>query len=327
LGPVLEFFGIEPEADLAVMRREQTLVMLSARLLAALDRALDRLRPQLLIVQGDTTTVAMASYLGFCRRIPVAHVEAGLRTRDRWNPFPEEINRRIAGLTSSLHFCPMPRAREALLAEGIPGESIHVVGNTVIDALLAARGRLGQAPPALEGVDFQRPTIVLTMHRRESFGEPMAAVCRAVAAHLDTHPEMQVLFPLHKSPEVRRMVKPLLASVPRALLVEPLDYPSFVYAMMKCRFILTDSGGVQEEAPALGKPVVVLRKVTERPEAIEAGAAVLAGTDERAIVRLCRELAVDSPLYRRMARRREVYGDGRSSARIVRKVRAFLGRA
>lgn len=324
LDPVLQFFGIEPVEDLKVMRKSQSLGRLSARLLHSLDRSLDRHHPDLLVVQGDTTTVAMASYLGFCRRIPVAHVEAGLRTRDPWNPFPEEINRRIATLTSTLHFCPVPRACEALRAEGVAEASISVVGNTVIDALLIARQRLKEAPPALSNVDFRRPTLVLTMHRRESFGEPMAAVCRAVAAHLRDHPETQVLFPVHKSPQVRGIVKPIFQGVERALLVEPLDYPSFVYAMTHCRFILTDSGGVQEEAPALGKPVVVLRKVTERPEAVDSGAAVLAGTDERKIREVCAELAVNSPLYRQMAKRRAVYGDGRSSSRIVRRLKTFL---
>jgi UDP-N-acetylglucosamine 2-epimerase (non-hydrolysing) len=324
LDQVLSLFKIKPHEDLHVMRRAQSLGQLSVRLMAGLDKLLREQPPDLIIVQGDTTTVAVTSYLGFCHRIPVAHVEAGLRTNDRWSPFPEEINRRITSLLATIHFCPSEQAREVLLAENLSAGSIHLVRNTVIDALFLARSALRAKPRALAGVDFSKRTILVTMHRRESFGAPMEAICRAIAAVVAAHPEVRILLPVHKSPVVRQTVLPLLAPISGVHLVEPLDYQAFVYAMKECHFIMTDSGGVQEEAPALGKPVLVLRENTERPEAVRAGAALLVGTNEQAIVSAAEELLSGGALYRRMARPRNIYGDGKAAARIVDVLREEL---
>lgn len=324
LEQVLATFGIKADHDLRVMRPAQTLGALSARLARRLDVLIEEEKPDIIVVQGDTTTVAIASYLGFCHRIPVAHVEAGLRTGDSRNPFPEEMNRRMASLLSTLHFCPSEQARTALLVEGVVPSSIHVVKNTVIDALFLAKSAKLPKPRTLARVDFNKPTILVTMHRRESFGEPMVEVCRAITEILASYSDAQVLLPLHKSPLVRNVVVPILSRHLRVHMVEPLDYPSFVYAMVNSRFIMTDSGGVQEEAPALGKPVLVLREKTERPEAVDAGAAMLVGTNRNAIVRIAGELLKGGALFRRMGRPRNIYGDGKASKRIAAVLRRQL---
>ena len=321
LDQVLEIFEIVPDADLDVMRANQGLAELTARLIPALDRKLAELRPDAVLAQGDTTTVMTAALVAFYRRIPFGHVEAGLRTHDLDNPFPEEMNRLVAGQLTRWHFAPTARARRNLLREGTSDDSIHVVGNTVIDALLqvAAREWPLQVP-----LDPRKRLVLVTAHRRENFGEPFRAICRAIRALAERHADVEVLYPVHPNPNVKLVAHELLASHPRIRLCEPLDYTAFVEAQKRAYLILTDSGGVQEEAPALGKPVLVLRSETERPEAIEAGVARLVGTSEERIVGEASLLLQDERAYRAMSRGASPYGDGQSAERIARILRRAL---
>ena len=280
LDQIHAFFGIRPDRDLDLMRPDQTLADLTARMIAALDPVLVDENPALVLAQGDTTTVMVAALCCFYRRIPFGHVEAGLRTGDMQNPFPEEMNRVLVSRMAALHFAPTEGARQNLLREGVAPGSVHATGNSVIDALLWAAQRVDPsafAPPA------GRKLILVTAHRRENFGEPLAQVCAALRELAD-RPDVQLLYPVHPNPNVRDVVRRALGGHPAIRLVDPLDYPAMVAAMRACTLILTDSGGVQEEAPSLGKPVLVTRRDTERPEAVEAGTAKLVGTDVRGII-------------------------------------------
>lgn len=321
LDQVLEIFQIVPDADLDVMRANQGLAELTARLIPALDCKLAELRPDAVLAQGDTTTVMTAALVAFYRRIPFGHVEAGLRTHDLDNPFPEEMNRVVAGQLTRWHFAPTARARRNLLREGTADDTIHVVGNTVIDALLqvAAREWPLQVP-----LDPRKRLVLVTAHRRENFGEPFRAICRAIRTLAERHADVEVLYPVHPNPNVKLVAHELLASDPRIRLCEPLDYTAFVEAQKRAYLILTDSGGVQEEAPALGKPVLVLRSETERPEAIEAGVARLVGTSEERIVGEASLLLQDERAYRAMSHGASPYGDGQSAERIARILRRAL---
>lgn len=318
LDPMLEGFGISPDADLGVMRPEQSLPALTSRLLEGFDAALAQLRPDALVAQGDTTTTLAAALGSFYRRVPFAHVEAGLRTGNPWGPFPEEMNRRLAGQIARWHFAPTAQARENLLAEGIRASAVHVTGNTVIDALLQVAARCPPAPAA------GRRLVLVTAHRRESFGAPLENVCRAIRRLADARRDVEFLFPVHLNPGVRSVVPRTLSGHPRIRLAEPLDYPAFVGAMKRAHFILTDSGGVQEEAPALGKPVLVLREETERREAVAAGVARLIGTEPGRIVAEAERLLDDEAHYASMARGVSPFGDGRAAARIVAVLREDL---
>lgn len=321
LDQVLRLFDIVPDADLDLMRADQDLAALTARLIPALDAKFAELQPDVVLAQGDTTTVMTAALVAFYRRIPFGHVEAGLRTHDLDNPFPEEMNRLVAGHLARWHFAPTARAQRNLLREGIPEEAIHVIGNTVIDALLQVAAR--EWPLDLP-LDPHKRLVLVTAHRRENFGEPFRAICRAIRALADRHPDIQVVYPVHPNPNVQRVTRELLAGHPRIKLCAPLDYTAFVEAQKRAYLILTDSGGVQEEAPALGKPVLVLRTETERPEAIEAGVARLVGTSEERIVHEASLLLDDERAYRAMARGASPYGDGESAQRIVRILRRAL---
>ncbi|HET9835694.1 MAG TPA: UDP-N-acetylglucosamine 2-epimerase (non-hydrolyzing) [Rhodanobacteraceae bacterium] len=321
LDQVLDIFEIVPDADLDVMRANQDLPALTARLIPALDRKFVELNPHAVLAQGDTTTVMTAALVAFYRRIPFGHVEAGLRTHDLDNPFPEEMNRLVAGQLTRWHFAPTARARRNLLREGIAEDSIHVVGNTVIDALLQVASREW---PLDIPLDPRKRLILVTAHRRENFGEPFRAICRAIRLLADRHPDVEVLYPVHPNPNVKLVARELLSHHPRIQLCEPLDYTAFVEAQKRAYLILTDSGGVQEEAPALGKPVLVLRSETERPEAIEAGVARLVGTSEERIVDEASLLLEDERAYRAMSRGASPYGDGASAQRIVRILRRAL---
>jgi UDP-N-acetylglucosamine 2-epimerase (non-hydrolysing) len=323
LDQVLRLFGISPDADLDLMREDQDLAALTARLIPALDAKFAQLAPEVVLAQGDTTTVMTAALVSFYRRIPFGHVEAGLRTHALDNPFPEEMNRLVAGHLARWHFAPTVRARRNLLREGIGDDAIHVVGNTVIDALLqiAAKTQALHVP-----LDPRKRLVLLTAHRRENFGEPFRAICRAIRALVELHADIEVLYPVHPNPNVRRVANELLSGHSRIKLCAPLDYAAFVEAQKRACLILTDSGGVQEEAPALGKPVLVLRTETERPEAIEAGVAKLVGTREEHIVREASLLLDDPAAYRAMARGASPYGDGASAQRIVRVLRRALHR-
>jgi len=342
--PFLEIFDLKPDYDLHVMQENQPLAGLTARLLVRLDKVLEAEAPDWVIVQGDTTTAMAASLAAFYRRIKVGHVEAGLRTEDKYNPFPEEINRRLISHLADLHFAPTPRARENLLREGLDRRAIFVTGNTVVDALkmilkkteepgweeklkgkikeIKAEGRtggkLGAAPSPLRPAKL----ILVTAHRRESFGEGMERICEAINRLVSRAPEAEIIFPVHLNPNVRSVVLRRLSGLKRVHLVEPLDYLTFVYLMRQADLILTDSGGIQEEAPSLGVPVIVMRDKTERPEAVEAGVAWLGGTDPEKIERLALTLLkkVESGEFRRSLKRRNPFGDGHAATRIIKRL-------
>ncbi len=314
LDQVLNVFGIVPDVDMNVMRPNQSLPELTARLLGELDGVLAAEDPDALLVQGDTTTVMTAAMAAFYRGIPVGHVEAGLRTGDLRNPFPEEMNRVIAGRLSRWHFAPTASSEANLLREGFAQSSIHVTGNTVIDALIDVVAR--DLPPPTEVAADER-LILVTAHRRENFGEPFLEICRAIRTIADRHPQVRILYPVHPNPNVADVARARLADHPRITLCQPLDYLPFVAAMKRAEIILTDSGGVQEEAPALGKPVLVMRRETERPEAVEQGVVKLVGPVCEAIVSATDELLQNAEAYRAMAKGVSPYGDGHASARIV----------
>jgi UDP-N-acetylglucosamine 2-epimerase (non-hydrolysing) len=321
LDQIHAFFGITPDRDLDLMRPDQTLADLTARMIAAMDPVLAAEKPDLVLAQGDTTTVMVTALCCFYRRVPFGHVEAGLRTGDVNNPFPEEMNRVLVGRMAALHFAPTEGSRQNLLREGIGGDHVLATGNTVIDALLWAAQRVDAAtfaPPA------GKKLVLVTAHRRENFGEPFANVCAALRQLAD-RADVQMLYPVHPNPNVRDVAMRVLGGHPAIRLVDPLDYPAMVAAMRACTLILTDSGGVQEEAPSLGKPVLVLRTTTERPEGVSAGAAKLVGTDRARIVAEASALLDDPRAYAAMASVQNPYGDGRASQRIVDACQRFLG--
>jgi UDP-N-acetylglucosamine 2-epimerase (non-hydrolysing) len=325
VGPMLDFFGVEADCDLGLMRPGESLAELTARMLGGVAEALAREEPDLVLAQGDTTTVLAAALASYYQRVPFGHVEAGLRTGRLDAPFPEEGHRVVAGHLSAVHFAPTGAARANLLREGVDPSTVHVTGNTVIDALFEAARR--QAPlPAGLGLDLDPSArlVLVTAHRRDSFGTPLRRVCRAVAAVAERHPDVQVLWPVHPNPAVGPLVREELGGLARVRLCEPLGYGPFVTALARSYLVLTDSGGVQEEAPALGKPVLVLRAESERPEAVEAGVARLVGTDPSAIVREADRLLTDPAAYLAMARGASPYGDGRAAERIAAAVARLL---
>lgn len=318
LDQVLDFFEITPDIDLDIMRPNQALTTLTARLLLDLDDVLLAEKPDAVLVQGDTTTVMTAALACFYHRIPVGHVEAGLRTWDMQNPFPEEANRVIAGKLARWHFAPTEGSRQNLLKEGISDGDILVTGNTVIDALLTAVDK-----PLELGIelDTTKRLVMVTSHRRENFGEPFRNICRALQQLAKVNPDVQFLYPVHPNPNVKDVAYEFLGDVPNFILCEPLDYAPFVAAMKQSYLILTDSGGVQEEAPALGKPVLVLRDETERPEAVDQGVVKLVGPNYHRIVDEAQRLLDDENAYREMARGVSPYGDGHASERIAKVLR------
>jgi UDP-N-acetylglucosamine 2-epimerase (non-hydrolysing) len=327
LDQMLRWFEIEPDYDLDLMRHGQTLAELTSRVVVGIDKILSKVHPDMLLVQGDTVTVMAAALAAFYQKVPVGHVEAGLRTDDRYNPFPEEMARRQTGRLASIHFCPTALAVENLRREGIT-ENVHMTGNTVIDALLETSVRLKSTAidhSLFGSADFDKYRVLLvTAHRRENWGATMVDIAYALREIADEFPDTQILYPIHKNPIVREAIEPVFDGHPRLVLVEPLDYVPFVYAMQRCHFILTDSGGIQEEAPTLGKPVLVMRTTTERPEAVEAGAAMLVGVSRAEIVAAARLLLTDEQVYARMACAVNPFGDGSAAKYIVRAVEEFL---
>ena len=318
LDQVLNFFNIEPDIDLDIMRPNQALTTLTARLLLDMDDVLLAEKPDVVIVQGDTTTVMAVSLACFYHRIPIGHVEAGLRTWDMQNPFPEEANRVITGKLARWHFAPTEGSRQNLLREGIPDEDIIVTGNTVIDALLIA------ASKELEvGIDLDatKRLVLVTSHRRENFGEPFRNICIALRMLAERNADIQILYPVHPNPNIKDVANELLGKSSNITLCDPLDYAPFVAAMKRAYLIISDSGGVQEEAPALGKPVLVLREETERPEAVEMGVVKLVGSDCDRILGEAQRLLDNETAYLAMARGVSPYGDGHSSERIVNVLR------
>lgn len=327
LDQVLEVFGIVPDHDLNVMKARQSLAEITRNVIGALDRVLEREAPHLVLVQGDTTTTFVGALAAFYRHIPVGHVEAGLRTHDRWNPFPEEINRRLTSNLTDLHFAPTATSRRALLREDVDPRTIFVTGNTVIDALgIAVRKEYTFTVPGLDAVARRRtPILLVTMHRRENWGPPMVSAARALRRIAEAHPDLHLVFPVHLNPAVRTVVTPILRGLPNALLIEPLDYLDFVNLMARSHLIITDSGGVQEEGPSLAKPILVLREVTERPEAVQYGTVRLVGLNEEKIFGAAHRLLTDRRAYRAMANATNPYGDGHAARRTVHVIRHFFG--
>lgn len=321
LDQALETFEIRPDMDLDLMRPGQTLASLTAAVVAGMDGIFRETKPDCLLVQGDTTTVMAAALAAFYHRIRVGHVEAGLRTNNKFSPFPEEINRRLTSQIADFHFAPTERARQNLLREGFDPAAIVVTGNTVIDALFLAREKLRRALIPWKGFDpavlGDRRVVAITGHRRENFGTGFQAICRAIRTLAERFPDVEFVYPVHLNPNVREPVHGMLGGVRNIRLTEPLEYLPFVALMERCHFLLSDSGGVQEEAPSLGKPVLVMRDTTERPEAIEAGTAKLVGTDADRIVEEASRLLSDPAAYEAMRAAKNPFGDGAAARRIV----------
>lgn len=327
LAQAFQDFEISPDIDLALMQPGQTLAELSGRLFAAVDAMLAEEQPDWIMVQGDTTTVMIASLCAFYRKIKVAHVEAGLRSFNRFSPFPEEINRRVAGLVVDHHFPPTILAGKNLIKEGVPAENITVTGNTVVDALLWMAAKVKQSPPSLPQplehvVARKHPFVLITGHRRESFGTGFEDICLAIRDLAGIFPQVSFVYPVHLNPNVRAPVMEILGKIPGVLLTEPLPYKPFVRLMDACTLILTDSGGIQEEGPGLGKPVLVMRELTERPEGVEAGTSLLLGTDRQKIVGEVSRLLTDQAAYQRVAKIKNPYGDGNACEKIFRAMSA-----
>jgi UDP-N-acetylglucosamine 2-epimerase len=329
LDQVLQLFGVVPDDDLDLMAPDQTLPDLFGRILSGMSGVIERRRPDLVLVHGDTSTTLATALAAYYARVPIGHVEAGLRTGNLYAPWPEEANRRLVGPLAALHFAPTERSRMNLLAEGVDDAAIHVTGNTVIDALLDVADRIDRDAAlrqALEArfpfLDPGRRMILVTGHRRENFGEGFDHICGALRT-LAARPDVQVVYPVHLNPNVQEPVNRMLAGLPNVHLLPPQDYLPFVYLMTRAHFILTDSGGVQEEAPSLGKPVLVMRETTERPEALEAGTVRLVGTDAERIVREATLLLDDADFHESMARAHNPYGDGLAARRIAAVVGDF----
>jgi UDP-N-acetylglucosamine 2-epimerase (non-hydrolysing) len=322
LDQVLALFDIAPDHDLDLMLPNQSLDQLTARLLVGVGQVLDQEKPDLVLVHGDTATTLSSSLAAFYRKLPVGHVEAGLRSGSLHAPWPEEMNRRVATLATRFHFAPTERSRQNLLAEAVDASHIHVTGNTVIDALLETVARLKASPEARSALqrefgylDSTLPLVLVTGHRRENFGPGFENICRALM-DIVTRNNVEIVYPVHPNPNVREPVERLLGDHPRIHLIDPLEYEPFVFLMERCHIIITDSGGVQEEAPSLGKPVLVMRDTTERPEAVDAGTVILVGTSQERIVGEANRLLNDDVHYRRMAQALNPYGDGQAARRI-----------
>jgi len=322
LDQVLQLFGIVPDYDLDIMSQGQTLFDITCRSLQGLNDVLSAERPDVVLVHGDTTTTFAGSLAAFYHQITVGHVEAGLRTRNKFSPFPEEMNRKLTGALTDLHFAPTATARDNLIAEAVDPQAVFVSGNTVIDALLATvNERYEFTEPLLSGIDYrQKRVILVTTHRRENLGEPLRHVYQALRDIVAEFADVEIVFPVHKNPRVREVVQAELGRLERVHIIAPLDYQPFANLMARSHLVLTDSGGIQEEAPSLGKPVLVLRDTTERPEALVAGTVKLIGTDRDRVYGETRRLLTDEAEYRRMANACNPYGDGRAAGRIV----AFL---
>lgn len=328
LDQVLNLFKIVPDFDLNLMKPGQTLTEVASRALVGLEEIMKREQPDMVLVHGDTSTTFVAALAAFYNQIPVGHVEAGLRTGNKYSPFPEEMNRKLTGALADLHFAPTDTAKDNLLREGILPQNIYVTGNTVIDALLATvKPEYNFSEPEIKEIltkERERRMIMVTTHRRENLGEPMRQIYRALATVLEEFPDSYVIFPVHKNPKVRKVVDEVLGAHARVHLIEPLEYEPFVNLMARSYLILTDSGGIQEEAPSLGKPVLVVRDTTERPEAVKAGTVTLAGITFERVHDELRRLLGDQKAYEKMALAINPYGDGQTAERIVKVVKAKI---
>lgn len=323
LDQVLEVFNVTPDYDLHIMRPNQTVSTITVDVLSSLCEVLKEAKPDLVLVHGDTTTSMAAALASFYQQIPVGHVEAGLRTYDRYSPFPEEMNRKIISAIATYHFAPTEGNRQALALEGVK-EGVFVTGNTVIDsfAYTIDDGYVFE-DEHLRDYDFSKRTILLTAHRRENLGKPLENICEAVKAVCGAHPDISVVYPVHLNPAVRETVFRILGDVPQVLLIDPINVCDMHNAMQRCFMVMTDSGGLQEEAPHFGKPVVVLRTETERPEAVQAGTAVVAGVDKNSIIEIVSRLLDNDGAYMEMSHASNPYGDGHASERIVAALRTF----
>lgn len=319
LDQALSLFHITPDIDLNLMSHGQDLPALTGRVLENMSATLSKVKPDIVLVQGDTTTVFASALAAFYQKIPVAHIEAGLRSHDNYNPFPEELNRRLTSVMTDIHFAPTMSAKQALLREGVVADKIIITGNTVVDALM----HISQLPfsfqdPVLKNMDFDdRRLILVTSHRRESWGSDLQNICEAIKEIVLRHPDTFVIYPVHPNPVVKKTAERILSGLDRIFLIDPVDYVTFVNLMKKSYMILTDSGGLQEEAPTLKKPLLLLRNVTERPEAFDAGLAKIVGTNKEKIVQESEKLLNDTNLYKKMTDACNPYGDGRASERIV----------
>jgi UDP-N-acetylglucosamine 2-epimerase (non-hydrolysing) len=318
LDQVLQLFHIQPDYDLNIMSPAQTLFDITSRALLGLRDVIADARPDMILVHGDTTTTFVGALAAYYHQVPVAHVEAGLRTGNKYSPYPEEMNRKLTGALTDLHFPPTQTSRQNLLAEGVVDKNIFVTGNTVIDALLGTVRDNYQFPPAVADLGSGAGRLILvTTHRRENLGEPMRQTYQALRAIIEEFPDTRAVFPVHRNPQVQQVVQAELGDAPRVKLIDPLDYQPFANLMNQAHIILTDSGGIQEEAPSLGKPVLVLRDTTERPEAIDAGTVKLIGTSRERVYQELKQLLTDQSEYKRMAEAANPYGDGQAAARIV----------
>ena len=323
LDQVLQVAQIKPDVDLDIMRANQTLPQITSRILQSFDDVLADIAPDRVMVQGDTTTAMAAALSSYYRKIPVDHVEAGLRSGDIYSPWPEEVNRKVVGSLASLHFAPTVRAAESLIRENVPRERIFVTGNTVIDALLQTKSKIDQYVDAqgtfdngLPAIGDNRQIVLVTAHRRENFDGGMDRIASALLS-IAENPDVLIVFPVHPNPNVLEPMKEKLGNHPRIRLLAPQEYVPFVYLLSRCHIVLTDSGGLQEEAPALGKPVLVMRDTTERPEGVDAGTAILVGTDPQRIASEAQRLLRDRQHYLRMSRAHNPFGDGQASLRIM----------
>ncbi len=326
LDQVLDIFSIKPDFDLDIMQPRQTLALITEKSLHGLDSVLDKATPSLVLVHGDTSTTFAGALAAFYHKIPVGHVEAGLRTYDKYSPFPEEMNRKLTGQIASLHFAPTPRNQNNLMKEGIT-EGVYITGNTVVDAIqMTVKDNFEFRDKELKALDYENNRVVLvTAHRRENYGEPLENICRAISKLSGYYKDVHFVYPVHLSPYVRETAQKFLGNNERVHLIEPLAVDEMHNLMARCYMIMTDSGGLQEEAPSLGKPVLVLRKETERPEAIEAGTVKLAGVDEDEIIRLCKELFDNENAYSEMAHAVNPYGDGKAAQRILQAIKHHFG--
>lgn len=315
-------FGLKADIDLGLMTPGQTLASITSQAFAAVDKVIEKEQPTVLIVQGDTTSAMVGAMCGFYRRIRVGHVEAGLRTGDIQSPFPEEVNRCIVGKVASLHFAPTQRSADNLLREGVPAASIHVTGNTVVDALRWMRERLPKEPPAelpaqvVTAIGEHR-LLLVTGHRRESFGDGIASICNSLRQLAEEFPDTFIVYPVHLNPNVQQPVRAILSDHPRIALLPPVAYATLLWLMERATLILSDSGGIQEEAPSFGKPLLILRDTTERPEVVDAGCARLIGTTQEAILSNARQLLSDAAAYAEMTAKPNPFGDGHAADRIV----------
>lgn len=327
LDQVMELFSLKGDYDLNIMRDRQTLSGITTRAISGLEGILEESAPDFVLVQGDTTTAFTAALAAFYHKIPVCHIEAGLRTDDMYNPFPEEMNRRMISSLASWHFAPTREARENLLKCGVPSDRIFLTGNTVVDALqyMASNNNAEMPADFIAKRNPERKLLFVETHRRENLGEPMRRICRALKRIVSENPDCEIVFSVHRNPLVREVVFGELEGIDRIILIDPVDYPVMIRLMKESFFVLTDSGGLQEEAPSLGSPAIVLRENTERPEGIRAGNAVLAGSDEEKIFSLASELLRGGDMYRRMSQASNPYGDGLASKRIADLLLCFKG--